>query len=97
MVFARGGSWMKLAILDTPAGRYFYYHFLPLVKEDIEDAVLISREQLNSFKRKGFLVVSDDKNIADVWLLEFLKVETIYSFSLGDLKKFRSIINGATK
>jgi len=86
---------MKLAILDTPAGRYFYYHFLPLVKENIEDVVLAPRELLEILKERGYLIASDDEGVADIYLLKFLSVNVSYSFTAEDVERFRSVISGA--
>ena len=94
MVYNRGGSIkMKLAIIETSMGKYFYYHFLPLLKEKIEEAKLITLDKVDEFKHKGFFIVSDIEEIAGISLKKFIKIETIYSFSEVDLKAFKEFLD----
>ena len=88
---------MKLAILNTPVGKYFYYHFLHLVKNNIQEAVLISEEEIKLFKEKGFFIMSENKNSADIYLYEFIKAETVYSFTTEDIEKFKRVANEFSK
>lgn len=84
---------MKIAVVNTAMGKYFYYHFLPLVKDKISQVVLINVEQVEEFKSKGFKIVSDLKELSDINLEDFIKIEITYSFSQENLKKFKEVLD----
>jgi len=84
---------MKLAIIETSMGRYFYFHFLPLLRGEIEEVKLIPSGKASVFKEKGFLIVSDIEKIADIPLKKFIKTEIVYSFSKNDVEAFKELVN----
>jgi hypothetical protein len=88
---------MKIAVINTAMGRYFYYHFLPLVKSDLLEAVQIDVSQVNEFKNKGFQIVSDLREFSDVNLEDFIRVEITYSFTHENLKMFKEVLNEISK
>jgi hypothetical protein len=88
---------MRIAVVNTAIGKYFYYHFLPLVKDRVSEAVLIDVSQVTEFKNKGFKIASDLKEFSDINLEDFIKVEVAYSFTHENLKKFKEVLDELNK